>query len=552
MEFFDKNLNRGSRVESSDSSGDATPTPKTPTNTYLPQNRRPTQSPLYSRPQPITTGHADGSTPRQSLRHIWEDANRPAQPTSAIPQTVYSESPNNPDYSSASTQRRRHGIPAYPYVGNDERNLEDWETGMQNLRLEGESRPRPSQASVDASKRLKGSSYPYSVRPDAASAIPQATEMTSPVRHLSIWSAYGNQPNSNIPSPSGSFTPMSALHLSSSAPRPARTDTAPLHQSRANSETCFNTSTNLTQPRQSCASQLSTPIPMRMGQSQHRIRELRAPSGPESNSPVPFHLQPRQQGGFLPMHAIWTGREPPPCSAPAHTPSVNVYKPAPSNRFSDRYHGMHTESNASAEHLSAEQNASLWVTNLPPDTTHHQLLGQIRGIGRIWCCFINGPDGVKHSTAAAKIVFFRPGAAQRLLRHALEHDGLQVGGLRARVTQNRIKTGETTPRDGDESRVLIVTGQAHLVNEPTLTEYFGQRFVFQLDEVRVLARSAGRAVLEFRFGSYRCQAQMGKISLEKDRPLGFEKAEFGDDPCEVGETKTSETIAWQRIRGIGI
>ncbi|KAJ3479470.1 hypothetical protein NLG97_g8313 [Lecanicillium saksenae] len=158
---------------------------------------------------------------------------------------------------------------------------------------------------------------------------------------------------------------------------------------------------------------------------------------------------------------------------------------------------------------------------------------------------------MKHTTAAAKIVFFQPRSAQRLLLYSMG-EGLRVRGFRAKVTQNRIKTGETIPRGGDDSRVLIVTGQTHFVNEKTLTEYFGQRFVFQLDEVKELINGGGRAVLEFRFGSYRCQAQMGKISLEKDRPLGFEKAEFGEDPCEVGETYSSHGIAVQRIKGIGI
>lgn len=270
--------------------------------------------------------------------------------------------------------------------------------------------------------------------------------------------------------------------------------------------------------------------------------------------PFPVPVQAPRSQGFLPMHAIRTGRHQ---TIPFQTPSlitnngINGTGTAAPARFSTRYHGMHTESNASAEYLAPEQNASLWITNLPPDITHHELLGQIRNIGRVWCCFINGPDGLKHTTAAAKIVFFQPKAAQRLLQHSLT-TGLQVRGYRAKVTQNRIKTAETTPRNGDDSRVLIITGQAHFVNEKTLTEYFGERFVFQLDEVTELIKGQGRAVMEFKFGSFRCQAQMGKISLEKDRPRGFEKAEFGEDPCEVGETYASHAIALQRIRGIGI
>lgn len=328
-----------------------------------------------------------------------------------------------------------------------------------------------------------------------------------------------------------------------STPRPVR-NSIPMVRSRALSETSFNSPASFHPIQHRFLSQTDPPVPVRMGQSQYSNHI--APRA-EPSYPVPFYLQPRNQG-FLPMQAISTDR---PANIPRQVPSLGIINPVPSTRFSDRYHGMHTESNASAEYLAPEENASLWITNLPPDVTHHELLGQIRNIGRIWCCYINGPDGMKHTTAAAKVVFFQPRAAQSLLQHSIT-DGLQVRGFRAKVTQNRIKTPATIPRGGSDSRVLIVTGQTHFVNEKTLSEYFGLRFVFQLDEVKELIKGGGRAVLEFRFGSYRCQAQMGKISLEKDRPLGFEKAEFGEDPCEVGETYSSHAIALQRIKGIGI
>ncbi|KAJ4155904.1 hypothetical protein LMH87_001127 [Akanthomyces muscarius] len=582
MSFLDKGVDGGPQTGGSDSSGDATPTPRTPTNEFFPRNGRLTPSPHYSRPRSIVAAHNDGGATRQDLRHIWEDANRQAHAANRA-HVVFPESPNSFDYDTTSTQRGVGAMPAPARVDTAQVDANEWAIGLERLRLT-ESVAQQTQTSSDIPNRLQGSSYPYHARFNAASYVAnlEATSAAQPAarlaaepaaqpRNISIWSTYGAQTSPDNGLRNGGIASMPHPYSSHSAPRPARADPAPNFRSRASSETSFNGSGSLppaqrnfngsgslTQAQPSFAPQLSHPVPMRMGQSFNaNLAHNRTASGPDSYQPEPFYLQPRNQG-FLPMHAVRASREPASTIAAHPSSSFNFgitaptsHPAVPSTRFSDRYHGMHTETNASAEHLSAEQNASLWITNLPPDITHRELLAQIRGVGRIWCCFINGPDGLKHTTAAAKVVFFLPAAAQRLLQNAVEH-GLQVRGFRAKVTQNRIKTGETIPKAGDDSRVLIVTGQASFVNEATLTEYFGQRFVFQVDEVRELLRGGGRAVVEFRFGSYRCQSQMGKISLEKDRPVGFEKAEFGEDPCEVGENWSSHAIAVLRIRGIGL
>jgi hypothetical protein len=265
--------------------------------------------------------------------------------------------------------------------------------------------------------------------------------------------------------------------------------------------------------------------------------------------------QPQIQKHFQPMQAVLTANTP-----HAFTPPLNVQIQQLgqqqqqhnhiSSRFSSRYHGMHTESNASADYLAPEENAGLWLTNLPPDVTHHELLSSIRNMGRIWCSYINQPDLQQHVTAAAKVVFFQPPAALRLLHFAATH-GLNIRGYRVKVTQNRIKT-RAQPLVGNMSRVLIITGISTFVNPESLVTYFTERFVFQLDEVRELISLHGRTVVEFRFGSFRCQAQMGKMSLEKDQPAGLEKVEFGEDPCEVGEFTSSPAVARQRVAGIGI
>ncbi|KAL6868826.1 hypothetical protein ACO1O0_000148 [Amphichorda felina] len=250
------------------------------------------------------------------------------------------------------------------------------------------------------------------------------------------------------------------------------------------------------------------------------------------------------------LHTLTNPIPPPPL-----LPPLPPYAP----NFSSKYYGMHTSGNASADHLPAEQNCALWLRNLPPDVTYRELLSSIRGVGRIWCTFINTPDFVSHSTAAAKVVFFAPESARLFLQHVdnnavatgSSRPPLSIRGFRIRADHNRIKYARHAAAGG-ASRVLIVTGEAWFVNEASLAAWFSERFIFQVDEVVELVRAGGRAVVEFRFGSYRCQAQMGKMSLERIRPAGFEKAEFGDDPCEKGESLVSYRIAAERIQGEGI
>ncbi|KFA65911.1 hypothetical protein S40285_02401 [Stachybotrys chlorohalonatus IBT 40285] len=274
-----------------------------------------------------------------------------------------------------------------------------------------------------------------------------------------------------------------------------------------------------------------------MGHPQHHTPSSR-PEDPTSPQRRGFHpMQAIYQEGLFRQHM-------------APQPSVIQDSVGTAFQFSNQYHGMHTESNASAENLPPEQNCGLWLTNLPPSVDVHELLGSIKNVGRVWCTYVNVADNFKHHTAAAKIVFFTPDAARRLLTLSWTR-GLYVGDYRARVSHNRIKTGEH-PTAGKMSRVLIITGSSDFVNDKNLTEYFRERFVFELDEVTELIRAGHRCVLEYKFGSYRCQAQMGKMALEKDRPCGFEKVEYGDDPCEVGDTLSAYGIAAERIQGKGM
>ncbi|POR33669.1 Uncharacterized protein TPAR_06127 [Tolypocladium paradoxum] len=251
-----------------------------------------------------------------------------------------------------------------------------------------------------------------------------------------------------------------------------------------------------------------------------------------------------QSSGFLPMMAVIQPEK------RRNSLAAMQLQATDSSKFSARYHGMHTDSNASIDDLPNELNCALWLTNLPADIDYPELLRSIRYIGRVYCTFINYPDNVRHHTAAAKVVFFTPAAAQKLLAETWTKT-LVIREHRVRASHNRIRTQETCT-SGNKSRVLIITGSADFVNPVNLRIWFGKRFQFHEDQFFELIKAGRRVVWEFRFGSYRCQSQMGKMSLEKDRPVGFEKVEFGDDPCELGETMASYGIAAERIQGKGL
>ncbi|KAF4435732.1 hypothetical protein F53441_13436 [Fusarium austroafricanum] len=287
----------------------------------------------------------------------------------------------------------------------------------------------------------------------------------------------------------------------------------------------------------------NTTLPSWLKQSMPR-QAYSKPTISQDQPGSPTARQPTAVRGFRPMAAI---------ARPANNPSHEDEPPA--SIFSTNYKGEHNVRNASAMNLLPEENCALWLTNLPPSVTHHELLAQIRNVGRIWCTVINEPDYERHDTAAAKLVFFTPEPAQLLLSKSLTQ-GLSVNGYPIKVTHNRVKYAPKA-MIGAASRVLIITGKSTFVNPKSLTEFFQARFVFQIDEITELIvqgdkDKGGRSVVEYRFGSFRCQAQMGKMALEKDRPVGFEKVEFGEDPCEVGDTLAAYGIAAERIQGKGM
>ncbi|RYO86851.1 hypothetical protein DL766_005679 [Monosporascus sp. MC13-8B] len=210
--------------------------------------------------------------------------------------------------------------------------------------------------------------------------------------------------------------------------------------------------------------------------------------------------------------------------------------------ISDGYGGdPFNPANQSAD-ISDEENTALWMTNLPPNCDHKMLLSAVRDCGKIYACVVNPPTdatGGSHMTAAAKLVFFDRAGAENLLRQA--HEGrFKVGGCVPRVRLNRIKSAAREP--GPHCRVLHIEGPPELVNTACLHRFFAGKFTFELEDVATVYRSPQRVRQEWRFGSYRCQAEAARQSIHREKER-FDLADaeralwdrvnvhFGVDPC---------------------
>ncbi|KAI1309577.1 hypothetical protein F5Y03DRAFT_404181 [Xylaria venustula] len=212
----------------------------------------------------------------------------------------------------------------------------------------------------------------------------------------------------------------------------------------------------------------------------------------------------------------------------AHIPSVSV------NYQGDPY----IRANQSAN-IPDSLNTSVWITNLPPDLDHKMLLDHVRDCGKVYATVVNGP-GHNHFTAASKLVFFDVAGAQNLLRQF--RDGrFSFKGYMPRVCYNRIRT-EARPLS-TASRVLHIEGPSCIVNQAGLAQLFrDDGIVWQDEAVIVLSRDVSYTQLEWRFGSYRCQAESARCAIDrrkKHHPLNSWLYQlwqrvivyFGVDPC---------------------
>ncbi|KAH8894246.1 hypothetical protein GQ53DRAFT_644083 [Thozetella sp. PMI_491] len=202
--------------------------------------------------------------------------------------------------------------------------------------------------------------------------------------------------------------------------------------------------------------------------------------------------------------------------------------------FSPNYRGnIHLARNKSAD-IPSEKNCSLFLLGLNAKVTTHELLSSIRNVGRIYATHINKPEPDKqHMTCAAKVTFFERKAAERFF-DMYNATGFKVHGHLevARVLWNRIRAAESNDKP-HRTRVLQIAGPPDLVNPEALTAYFSSKLEFQIDEIILQGASEERNVVEYRFGSYRCQAEAAKMALGREYPDGNVRTWHGPDPCDI-------------------
>ncbi|KAI2780100.1 hypothetical protein F4815DRAFT_499900 [Daldinia loculata] len=215
--------------------------------------------------------------------------------------------------------------------------------------------------------------------------------------------------------------------------------------------------------------------------------------------------------------------------------------------ISENYGGnIFLPSNQSAN-VPENESTSLWLTNLPPKCTHQMLLGAIRNCGKIYAAVINPPSEstgrfrqrAPHTTSASKLVFFDRSGVDNLLAKS-EAGEFSVEGYVPKLKMNRIRSA---PRDpSPHCRVLHIEGPNCIVNEPFLHAFFRSKFNYELEAVLTLSINSLYTRQEWRFGSFRCQAESARQSIAREKirtdlseldTLNWREVQvyFGVDPC---------------------
>lgn len=231
------------------------------------------------------------------------------------------------------------------------------------------------------------------------------------------------------------------------------------------------------------------------------------------------------------------------------------------NGISANYQGNPFNPKNQSADIPNHLNCALFLTNLPARCTYQDLLHAIRAHrpGRVWSTYINRPLGptdqhehaqppsdgggptpnrpLSHRTSAAKVIFYHPVEAQRLLA-AADRGALRVGGRRVAAKWNRHRTAAQSSATGGgggcaaTSRAVVIAGPPAIVDERYLAALFDQYFEYQTEEVAVVAEAAGGRwrALEWRFGSMRAQAHSAHQLLRSLYP-GVVSVRWAVDPC---------------------
>ncbi|KAJ2891529.1 hypothetical protein MKZ38_000231 [Zalerion maritima] len=226
--------------------------------------------------------------------------------------------------------------------------------------------------------------------------------------------------------------------------------------------------------------------------------------------------------------------------------------------------------------------------------------------GKVFACVVNAPEPEKgHQDAAAKLVFFTHDAALKMVRINMflcngapcrvswnrikanqtndidrelirwERDWSKEALARFAENLEPIPSGvdrdmyvqdymlhegismeeityhpyDHLPRPPTQpalSRVIVMIGPSHQCSFEFLEDYFSKRFQYQIDQIKThwIETHDGKQLtcMEWRFGSYRCQAQSAMKIMRLDL-IKTMRAWFGIDPLETGTDPWTEDEA---------
>jgi len=123
---------------------------------------------------------------------------------------------------------------------------------------------------------------------------------------------------------------------------------------------------------------------------------------------------------------------------------------------------------------------------LPANITHTELLGAIRGVGKVYSTVINPPDDI-HYTSAAKPVFFTRSQAETLMLRSRYGQFVVMGKHITSMRWNNINSAEYA--NPEHSRAIRITGPADLMDFGYLRTFSVKRSPSSLDSRGVVPSS---------------------------------------------------------------
>lgn len=187
------------------------------------------------------------------------------------------------------------------------------------------------------------------------------------------------------------------------------------------------------------------------------------------------------------------------------------------------------------ENMSADipenQNTSLYISGMGPDTKFSDILAVIRGVGKIYSLYVNPPLEI-HTGCAAKLTFFTRASAEKFFNNT--RGGFLVRGYLATVRWNRIRVPEQTIHK-DGSRVVIIRGPKYIVNIKVISKVIdGNIRYYDMEKANIkqLDGMEGFAEMELHFGCFRAQAHSALIVLNRELGGTRFRVSYGTDPCE--------------------